>query len=299
MCTRLLLAITKPGGYIHYSTLLSTMKNLVLTASFVAAFSLCAQVAYAQDTSTDAAKGDSTKPVSAVNPFTGKSLQLEQIQKELEASRLRTQLLEESLKQTNIKEEMATVPLRKAVEAAQAKTNIRKEEAAYVAVEAGVKDQKVKQTKQSAKAAADKEAQMRADIEAKVRKEYATKEAQAPVVRMPTLMSVLVVGQSRSVVLDFDGNTMVAADGTATPAGPVAIRDDQSAYVGGRLFTVRDSTLGRFVVSDPKAVAKPATEAPKAATVLVSSDSAKTFNTGTPLPTLQLPPGLPPLPGTK
>lgn len=71
-------------------------------------------------------------PTSAkmVNPFTGKELSAEQVQRELEAARVQTQMLEEQLKQMSLSEEMRNVPLRKAVEAAQAQTAVKKEEAA-------------------------------------------------------------------------------------------------------------------------------------------------------------------------
>lgn len=68
------------------------------------------------------------KPSANVNPFTGKPLTVEQIQRELEESKLRTQMLEEDLKQTNLQQELTTVPLRKAVEAAQAKTALKRED---------------------------------------------------------------------------------------------------------------------------------------------------------------------------
>jgi hypothetical protein len=240
------------------------------------------------------------------NPFTGKSVRYEQVLKELEQSRLRTSLLEEALKQTNLREEAATVPLRKSVEAALARTNLRKEDANFLTIEANIKAAKdaqlaaVKATpKPGTKSSAAKDAALRSEMEAKVRAEQALKVATTSAVSLtpqgPALLSVLDISGARSVVLDFGGKSLVVADGGMTPAGVVRVKDDGTATVGGRSLSVHSATLGRFVVSD----AKP--EVPKLAPRVVSSANSiggAMSGSGTPtkLPALQFPPGLPPLP---
>lgn len=244
--------------------------------------------------------------VPGVNPFTGKPLSSEQIQRELEESKLLTQTLEEALKQTNIREELTNVPLRKAVEAAQARTSVRKEELAISSM-----DDAVKATREEANGRA-KSMQLAKKALKPSKKELAEAAAMAsapvappPAVR-PTLLSVLEIGGKRSVVLDFAGNTLVAADGDNTPMGPVRVVDNQSATLGGQTFKVSSSTLSRFTAAEPGFVsAKPPPPGVSSTTAYLGAPNsgvggspvfAKPPPTGmgqqSQLPPLQLPPGI-------
>lgn len=267
--------------------------------------------------------GTSVSAASAAetNPFTGKALTVEQIQLKLEEAKLQTQTLEEMLKQSNIAEELKNVPLRKAVEAAQAHTNLKKEETAQAVL--------VEQAKAAADATAAAKAASRPAATAPARKpsrvreaeQAAAQPAEAPRAPRPTLLSVMDVGGAKSVVMDFGGATLVAADGDMTPAGPVRVIDGNSASVGGEVFKIRGNTLSRFVVSDPK-VDPRATTAGASAYVAPTSAGFPAGAAGLPplptsvaaaapggqpvltptrsaLPALQLPPGITSFPASR
>lgn len=232
-----------------------------------------------------------TKSAAGVNPFTGKPLTVEQIQRELEESKLRTQMLEEDLKQTNLQQELTTVPLRKAVEAAQAKTALKREDMSQRDMEetqkAAAAARQAEERERSARVAkAEQELKDAREAAAAAKKAVAkkpTKKATAskqsddaeegdgldasdksargakaeqvtPAMIRPVLTSVIDWSGSRSAVLDFAGNTLVVQDGGMTPMGPLKILDLHSVEVNGVVFKVHGATLSRFVVSDPKPV---------------------------------------------
>lgn len=248
------------------------------------------------ETTLQPAAVDSMPSGASINPFTGKTLQLEQVQRELEVYRLRTQLLEEQLKQTTIKAETDTIPLRKAVEAAQANTGVKKEIANLAAIEDNLAQMKAAKVKPAVKLASRDEATLRVEIEAKLRAEQAMSASRAlaqPQNRQPTLLSVMEVSGARSAVLDFEGATLVVSEGEMTPAGVLHVKDSESAEIGGRPYRVHSATISRFVVSDAKPVAAKALET-KQPSLPTSSLAAATKST--PAPAFQLPLGLPPLP---
>ena len=102
------------------------MKKTILSLTLALAFA----GAYAQSKQVAAPAGNAVASASKLerNPFTGRQQSVEQLQRQLEDAKLNTQLIEEELKQTNLKGEMGNVPLRKEVEAAQARTATKKEE---------------------------------------------------------------------------------------------------------------------------------------------------------------------------
>lgn len=231
------------------------------------------------------------KSAAGVNPFTGKPLTVEQIQRELEESKLRTQMLEEDLKQTNLQQELTTVPLRKAVEAAQAKTALKREDMSQRDMEetqkAAAAARQAEERERSARVAkAEQELKNAREAAAAAKKTAAKKppkkspsakkgdetdseddadvaekgtrdnkaEQSAPAMIRPVLTSVIDLSGSRSAVLDFAGNTLVVQDGGMTPMGPLKILDLHSVEVNGVVLKVHGATLSRFVVSDPKPV---------------------------------------------
>ena len=250
-----------------------------------------------------------------VNPFTGKPLSVEQIQRELEEAKLRTQMLEEALKQSNLREEITNVPLRKAVEAAQARTAAKKEEfgqrdmeelhrvaSVSRAAESQPKSVKANHDTMSSKnkTAASKSGTKRAPVATDTVGESTPSGEAAPTLpsrsAKPILMSVIDVSGQRAALIDFGGNTLVAQDGGMTPAGPLKILDGTSVNLNGETYRVHGVTLSRFVSSDNKAPAATvpphsATPAPGQASVPVPSAPQRTA-----LPPIQLPPGATVLP---
>ncbi|MCC5609580.1 hypothetical protein LC612_23090 [Nostoc sp. CHAB 5834] len=260
-----------------------------------------------------------------VNPFTGKPLTVEQVQRQLEENKLRTAVLEETLKQSNLREELGNIPLRKSVEAEQARTALKKEvfsqkdieEKAKLAAEqaASAKEVARAQAKAAAEQAKAAEAQAKAAAAAAAQaKKQSSKttsskssesgmhEATPPKVVKPILLSVMDVGGSRSAVIDFDGNTLMAQDGEMTPEGPVRVLDGKSVEINGKKYSVHANTLGRFVASDV-APMKQDTGSKGGVSVAISPTQVMPVNTTTPLPPvggqratlppIQLPAGVP------
>lgn len=192
------------------------------------------------------------------NPFTGVAATVEELQAELETARLRTAALEEQLKQTNLSQEISTVPLRKAVEAAQARASARAEMTKLEELERNANAAKEAAAREREEAAAARKASKAGKKNAK-NGQVATQEQ--PVVAAPppppqaSVMSVMSVGASRSVVLDFSGNTLVVEQGGMTPLGPVNIVDDNTVQLGGRTLKVSASTLSRYTRSETSTAA--------------------------------------------
>jgi hypothetical protein len=167
---------------------------------------------------------------NAVNPFTGKSLNEEDLQRQLEASKARTSLLEEQLKQVTITADIANVPLKKRAEVAKLELP-----APPVAASAPVQPKPIKKRP--------------------VKKASPAVEVVAP--KMPNVrLDGVVVNQGvASAILDVDGNSSVVANGGSTPFGPVRVLNATSAMVGGMALHVSDdTTIARVHISDPKPV---------------------------------------------
>lgn len=200
-----------------------------------------------------------------VNPFTGKTLNEEDLQRQLEASKSRTALLEEQLKQATLSADIANVPIKKRAEVA-------KLELPPTPASAPVAPKPVKVVKKR-----------------EVKKTPAV-EIVAP--KMPNVrLDGIVVNQGvASAVLDVDGNSSVVANGGSTPFGTLKVLNTTSAMVGGMALHVsEDSTIARVHISDPKPVDpkdKSAFPLPTAMPVSASSSA------GHPLPPVPVP--LPP-----
>lgn len=219
---------------------------------------------------------------TAVNPFTGTPLSEEQLQRELDSAKIRTAYLEELLKQSNIKEELKNLPLRKAVEAAQVETAMQKEAiarkelddnqklvAAQKAAERAIAEEAAREArKKNAKPAATKKASGKDSKDKQSAKdEFAmgAGDAEAPITAAPVapppspkmapsmqLMSVIDLAGSRSAMLDIGGNMLVVQDGAQAPGGVLRVVDAQTVDVAGQKYRVHQATIGRIVLSDQK-----------------------------------------------
>lgn len=252
------------------------------------------------------------KPAADVNPFTGKPLSVEQIQRELELSRLRTQMLEEQLKQTNIQEEMTALPVRKAVEISQARTAAKKEENAMFELDMRLKEMQ----KERQRAIKEEAANKRAAKQAEERKAAAAAAAQAVQVRpapqpvVPVeppkpkieLLSVMKVGPSASILLSINGDIVAIKEGEQTPWGDVSIVDEREVRIGAETLTVHGQTVSRFAVNkeEPsKGFAAPPPPPPPTFNTAQPAPVQGAAQPGAPaniqtveLPPLQLPPGM-------
>lgn len=269
------------------------------------------------------AAANAAKTDPHVNPFNGKLQSVEQVQRDLEQSRLETQMLEERLKQTNLAEELKTVPMRKAVEAAQATTAVKKEAAAQKEIEQNMHAPKVPAGAivRTGAPAADKPVLVKkkarpVGVKSTDKTGVAADKSVngtspvAPAVPQPrpTLLSVLNVGGARSAVVEFAGGTMVVADGDSTPFGVVHVHDQNAVDIGGTTLRVHNATMARFIVSDAKAVTTnggsglsagaaavgtPAAPAPVAPAAQISSPIGLPAQANGALPALPLPPSTP------
>lgn len=264
------------------------------------------------------------KPATAVNPFTGKPLSDEQLQRELETAKMRTSLLEEMLKQTNLNEEIKTLPVRKAVESAQAETSLKKEAisrqeledarkaaAASKALELAQLEQQLKDVRAKPKKASAKNSKAPASASEVIEESSASvKPAPAPAAPLVQLTSVLDIGGMKSAVFDINGGTLIVADGADSPMGLVRVMDSGSVEVNGKPYKVHQATLGRVILSDVKAQPALGANSPQSAEAgkTPASSVASALNTKlqayssaganrTPLPPIQMPPGAQSLPG--
>jgi hypothetical protein len=189
-----------------------------------------------------------------VNPFTGKSLNEEDLQRQLEASKARTSLLEEQLKQVTITADIANVPLKKRAEVAKLELPAPKP----------VKKHPVKKTTPAVEVVAPKMPNVRLD-------------------------GVVVNQGVASAILDVDGNSSVVANGGSTPFGPVRVLNATSAMVGGMALHVSDeTTIARVHISDPKPVDPK--ERASLPVLSVPGATGASVNGARPLPPVPLPP---------
>lgn len=277
---------------------------------------------------SQAQQAPAAEPSTEVNPFTGRSLSAEQTQRELELARLNSQILEERLKQLNLLQELGNVPLRKSVEAAQARTAVKKEEiniaelteafrSASAARERQERLERQEEAERTRQLQAQREVERRQRAEAQAaanREKTQAREAVKENVQTPppvsiTLLSVMNLGASRTATFDVNGQTLVVRDGEMTPFGLMSFAGHDSVHLGDTTFKVHRSTIARFVVSDPKPVTPNQGGLPQGtpiAPVAVSSASQPSTpgpNVTPPaagqraqLPPLQLPPGVNVLP---
>lgn len=253
---------------------------------------LLALQAQAQPKPAAAPASPSAKPQLEVNPFTGKPLSVEQIQRELEEAKLRTAVLEEALKQSNLQEELQALPARKSVELAQARTAVKREEVAMSDLESQRRSADAQRqaaeraavaqaqreedaTRQARKEAAERAAAAKRDAARKAKEErdaarkakLAPKEdssrpaatesaAAAPAKALPkvALTSVMSFGNKHSAVLDVNGESMVVEDGAMTNFGSLRVLGRDSVELNGVQLNVVSSGVSRFAVSDPKPV---------------------------------------------
>lgn len=234
----------------------------------------------------------SAKPQLEVNPFTGKPLSVEQIQRELEEAKLRTAVLEEALKQSNLQEELQALPARKSVELAQARTAVKREEVAMSDLESQRRSAEAQRqaaeraavaqaqreedaTRQARKEAAERAAAAKKDAARKAKEEREaarksklapkddssrpateTAAAAAPAKALPkvALTSVMSFGSKHSAVLDVNGEALVVEDGAMTNFGSLRVLGRDSVELNGVQLNVMSSGVSRFAVSDPKPV---------------------------------------------
>ena len=158
------------------------------------------------------------------NPYTGQPLTLEQLARELEAERAQTAVMEEQLKQGQLRLQLNVLPVRERSE--------------------------VRQLEQQAK------------VEAPERTLASSKPKEAPKPSVPSppptpkisLAGVIRTGSESVAVLDVNGSALVVRSAEHTPFGTVTVVDDRRVRLGDQDLAVRETVLSRMAVSDPKPV---------------------------------------------
>lgn len=225
-----------------------------------------------------------------VNPFSGKLVSDEEMQRELDRKKRQTSMAEELLKQTNVANELHAATMRKNVEIAQSVTALQKEHNSQIDLrsvletreaerlritsnyEAELKrqaDEKRKvvaeekqrkreqaaaeRNKLSPTAAAEKRRAEAAAIKAaaQLKESQAQAIAQKRVVVLPQLSSVMTVSGVKTAVMQYNGVTLRVADGEHTPFGKVRVLDNRTVSVDGKKIEITGAAgLTRFVSSD-------------------------------------------------
>lgn len=213
------------------------MKHALTTLALaLAAFSAAAQDAAPQ---SPAAPATADRPAAAANPFTGKPLNTEALQRELELRKMQSALLEEQLRAMNLEEETRYVAGRKQAEAAVAGTalarerlaqaNLERELTAAKAPPATRPDAALRTPKKTVKVEEDKQAAPR---------------VVAPSRPSINVLSVLNTKGKRSAMLEIGSDVVSVEDGQQTPYGIVHV-NEQGVRIDNQSLAVSDSTIGR------------------------------------------------------
>lgn len=214
------------------------------------------------------------------NPFTGKDLQVEARQAQIESAKLDTELMIERLKQANLLADLTYLPLKKKAE---------------VSTLPGITAAAATSAKPAATSDAEQPAAPRKAVKKKAKKaepkpqpvQTATPEAKAPEVPMASLTGISINGDKASVILEAEnGGILSANDGDMTPYGRLRVVNSKSVILGTRHLVIRDAMLSRLHVSDQA----PVDDRIKNNTVITAPQATKPASANIPLPPL------PPLP---
>ena len=183
---------------------------------------------------------------TAINPFSGEAAGIDDLRMQLSTSRIRTQLLEESLKQATIDEDFKSVKAKKAVEQAQALTSFMREESAQKELGSSIKSIPSAGSSTNVKTTSKKTAK-KSEPKPEVVKPVTPITPRAPAIAVTSIINVK--GQ-KSAVLDVDGNVMAVADNEQTEFGLVKILSDKEIKIGSKSVQVHSTTIGRLTISD-------------------------------------------------
>jgi hypothetical protein len=180
------------------------------------------------------ASTSSDPSVAGVNPYTGNSLTIEQLSRELDVAKAQTAILEERVKQTALSADLDIVPAKKKAEAAlYLKGGAHYAQAdAPLAVTEAAKPVKV------------------------VAAPVVAIAAPAPAPVQIRITSVIGSGMSATVLLEANGQSIVAHNGDTTPYGVVRFENESTLSVGNQKLYLPSKTLARMTVSDPAPVDK-------------------------------------------
>lgn len=251
-----------------------------------------------------------------VNPFRGTPLSAEQLQKQLELSKLQTQLLEEQLRNAGLQEDLKNMPTRKRAEISQAETQIAREETqrATLTRDARVQALSEQSTREEEAArkrqeAESRKAATRQEAEAAKRRKQGGSSVQAgvpvevagdaatPVRAAPPrveVLSVMQVDNKRTALLSMNGGVAAVQDGEQIGAGRVTITANGDVLINGaRQPALHGATLARVQAEPGLAQA----QAGSGSTSMTPASGATGIPPGwTPASSLQVGTQAPPLP---
>lgn len=247
--------------------------------------------AQAQGSASEGAPAAAAAP--AVNPFTGGTLNFEELTRKLETSKLETQLLEEQLRHTGLTADIQNIGLRKQAEVAQAQTQVAREQAQQATLVRDMLQLQAAEKASAAQEAQEKQAQERARAEAAKAAAAAKKLASTPKVvgvedatgapsavqpsqAVQVLSVTSVEGQRPSAILQVGGDVVSVSEGEKTPMGIASIGADGVVSLGGKHFEMNQTTVAR-VHSEPSAVSKSAAIAGRPAAATAGASGTPTY----------------------
>lgn len=207
--------------------------TLVLAAAIAAALSM---PALAQTAGAKPAAAPATATAQGVNPFLGTPLNFENAKQELELAKVRSQLLDEQVKQRSSEIDLKQLPskreaeLRKTLYGASSMTP--PPDLPEIQLDGTLKSS-------SKKAAAKKKTAKPVEV-----------APAAPVVPPAPRVEVLGMTDSqegRSAMISINGNVASVKSGDMTPLGRVQVSGDQ-VVVGGKSYAMHSATLSRLTV---------------------------------------------------
>ena len=175
-----------------------------------------------------------------VDPFNGQPVSLEQAQMELAQAKLKTQALEEQLKQAQTQQDLRNLPTLKSVNVSQAKTEVLDQSLKQVEIE-----QKLHAANEAAaqKRLASRQARKK-PVERRSEKQVSAAVA-APAPAAPVLVSVS-DSVDRSAVLQTPQGSYLVKDGQQTPFGVLRVLGPSEVRVGNQLLSVHLNTLSQI-----------------------------------------------------
>lgn len=213
----------------------------------------------------------------AVNPFTGNVTSVENSKKELDLLKLKTQMIEEQLKQKALELEQANLPIKKEAEILPAKVQIQ-------TLEKKQSSEREAAERQKREEAANRERLKRMEQAAK---EEAAKPKFVPPPQV-SLRSVIESGKMKQAIFEVNGSMQVYSNGDMSPFGEVRILSGNAVSLGSQAYQMQGINISKVRTVDH------APEPTEGSRTTPSRQAATPAPTSAPA-VLPPPPGLPPV----
>lgn len=216
-------------------------KHNLIFAALLVGFSSCA---FSQPIigMAPAASASSASSAPHVDPFNGQPLSIEQARMELDQEKLKTQALEEQLKQAQTKQDMLNLPELKAVNVSQAKTEVLNQDLKQFEIEQKIHTESQEAAQKRMALLKEKRAAARPQ---KGATNKPTAFVRAPAPQLPVLVSVS-DSTDRSAVLQSAQGSYLVKDGQQTPFGQLKVLGPSEVRLGNSTLYVHLNTLSEI-----------------------------------------------------